>query len=807
MTKILSPEEQERRLGKVPPQVERSLRLTRFSLISEALLAAFWPSLTYLFLLLALGLSGLLEALGGWLHLAVLLCLLLGLVALLVRGWRRLAWPTQAEVRHRTEQASALPNRPLTAYLDREVAGGDDPVTVALYRRHRTRMHALLSQLRPAGPRPVLAARDRYAVLPLAALLLLVAFFAAGGDAWNRLAAALVPGLQAAPVQPMSLEAWVDPPDYTELAPIYLSASDGETVTIPAGSRVIAQVEGLTGAPRLQLDAVETPFETLAPGLHRLESEVDAGTRLAIVEGERELAAWPIAVLPDRAPTVGFTGEVAESDRKALMLPFMAEDDYGLETVTAELTLVQGGDGKAIDYILAAPEGSSAKVEGENYHDLTAHPWAGLPANLTLVASDGRGQEGRSETLQIVIPERVFSHPVAKELIALRRRLTLAPDQRKPVILGLDRVMEAPEAFDHDLVVALAVIDSAIRLLRDRSEAAVPEVQDVLWETALRLEEGDVSLMVQELRDIQKRLQEALDRGASEEEIEALLDELEEAMQRYLQAMAEEMQRRMERGELPQQMPENSQFVPSESLQQMMQELRDLNKAGARDLARQRLEQLQRLLENLQAMPYGQPDPSAAETLEQMRQLEGMMRRQQELMDQSYRQQQGEGEEPLSGNAPAQDQLRRELGQMMRDLAEQMGEVPQNLGRAEQAMRRAGEALRGEDAEGATQSQGEALEQMRQGLSDLAQRMQPQMGPQRSGEGMAPMGNRREDSQDPLGREAGQGRIDTRDNIGIPEAGELTRAREILEELRQRRDDPSRPEQEQQYIERLLDFF
>lgn len=828
MTKLVAPHEQERRLGKIPRQVFRALKYTRMSLISEALMAAFWPAVTLVFAILALALSGLLERLEGWLHLVVLAALGVALIALLWRGLRRLTWPKPEEVRQRTEEASDLPNRPLSGFLDKSVATSDDPIAVALYRRHRTRMHALLPQLRPAGPRPVVAARDRFALLPLAGLLFLVALVGAGGDAWNRLSAAVVPGLQAAPVQPMSLEAWVDPPDYTDLAPIYLSATSGETVELPAGSRLIAQVEGIDAVPILRLDLTDTTFETLAPGLHRLEDIIEGGDRLAIVEGERELAAWPIAVIPDQAPTVAFTGNVAESDRKALMVPFTALDDYGLETVSAHLKLIDGGRGEDLTYILAAPEGSSAEVRGENYQDLTAHPWAGLPAELTLVAVDGRGQTGSSKTLPIVIPERVFSHPVAKQLIELRRHLTVAPDVREPIIHALDKILDTPEAFAHDLVVALAVIDSGSRLAGDESQNAVTAAQILMWEAALRLEEGDVSLLVQELRDIQKRLQEALDKGASEEEIEALLDELEDAMQRYLQAMAEEMQRRMERGEM-QPIPENSQFVPNESLQQMMDELRELNKAGARDLARQRLEQLQRLLENLQAAPFGQPDPSAAETLEQMRALEGMLRRQQELLDESYRAQQegqgqqpgqqdgeqqgegqgnrGQGKGPLSGNAPAQDQLRRELGQMMRDLAQQLGEVPEHLGRAEQAMRRATDALEGEDAQGAAGAQGEALEQMRQGLSDMAQRMVPQTGPPQDGQGMAPTGGRRENTQDPLGREAGQGRIDTRENIGIPDAGELTRAREILEELRERRDDQFRPAQERDYIERLLDFF
>ena len=491
--------------------------------------------------------------------------------------------------------------------------------------------------------------------------------------------------------------------------------------------------------------------------------------------------------------------------------------------MTVELHLAEGGDGKPHSYILTAPEGSSTEVGGENYRDLTAHPWAGLDAMLTLLAEDGRGQTGRSGRLPVVIPERIFTHPVAQRLVALRKRLSLAPQRRKPIARALDALLEQPQDFGQDLVAALAMIAAAARLEQDRRPAAVEQVQSLLWETALRIEEGDVSLLTQELRDIQKRLQEALDRGAPEEEIEALLNRLEEAMQRYLQAMQEELQRRIERGEIqPMELPENSRTVPAESLRQMLEELRELNEAGARDLARQRLEQLQRLLENLRAAPLAPPDPSARQTLEQLRRLEGMLRRQQELLDRSYRaqqqaqQQEGQqnGQQPgrnrdgqaLSGNAPAQEALRRQLGRMLRDLAEQLGEVPQNLGRAEQAMRRAGEALEGEDAQGAAEAQGEALSQMRRGLSELAQGLSPQLGPQPEGQGMAPAGGRGR-QRDLLGREAGQGPIDSGENIGIPDAGELTRARELLEELRERRDDRNRPAEERDYMERLLDFF
>ena len=44
-------------------------------------------------------------------------------------------------------------------------------------------------------------------------------------------------------------------------------------------------------------------------------------------------------------------------------------------------------------------------------------------------------------------------------------------------------------------------------------------------------------------------------------------------------------------------------------------------------------------------------------------------------------------------------------------------------------------------------------------------------------------------------------------DVGIPDAGDLQRAREILDELRSRAGDRLRPEMELDYIERLLRRF
>jgi hypothetical protein len=70
--------------------------------------------------------------------------------------------------------------------------------------------------------------------------------------------------------------------------------------------------------------------------------------------------------------------------------------------------------------------------------------------------------------------------------------------------------------------------------------------------------------------------------------------------------------------------------------------------------------------------------------------------------------------------------------------------------------------------------------------------------------GMRP---RRKADRDPLGRERnGNGSYDQGD-VAIPDQGELQKSREILDELRRRSGERSRPEIERDYIDRLLKRF
>jgi len=128
------------------------------------------------------------------------------------------------------------------------------------------------------------------------------------------------------------------------------------------------------------------------------------------------------------------------------------------------------------------------------------------------------------------------------------------------------------------------------------------------------------------------------------------------------------------------------------------------------------------------------------------------------------------------------------------------------LGEADNAMGDAGGKLGEGNADGAVDSQGQALDALRKGAQSLAQAMQQGEG---DGQGDGP-GNRVGRQQnggnqsDPLGRPL-RGREYGDDlTVKIPGEIDVQRVRRILEELRRRLADPQRPQIELDYIERLL---
>ena len=121
-------------------------------------------------------------------------------------------------------------------------------------------------------------------------------------------------------------------------------------------------------------------------------------------------------------------------------------------------------------------------------------------------------------------------------------------------------------------------------------------------------------------------------------------------------------------------------------------------------------------------------------------------------------------------------------------------------------MQEAEKALRDGDLKGASEAESRALDQLRQGARSMAEQMMKQRN-QRMGQGQGgPNGPR--GPLDPLGRapSATDG-SDPGTGVKVPDQIDVQRAREILEELRRRLGENTRPTFELEYLERLLKQF
>ncbi|MGT2439124.1 DUF4175 family protein [Bradyrhizobium betae] len=130
------------------------------------------------------------------------------------------------------------------------------------------------------------------------------------------------------------------------------------------------------------------------------------------------------------------------------------------------------------------------------------------------------------------------------------------------------------------------------------------------------------------------------------------------------------------------------------------------------------------------------------------------------------------------------------------------------------AMGDAGNQIGEGDADGATASQGKAIDALRKGMQDLAD----SMGGQQQGEGQEPgdgegpgqaVGRQQGNGErtDPLGRPLRGKEYSDDYTVKIPGEIDAQRARRIIEELRRRLSDPARPQIELDYLERLLKDF
>ena len=824
------------------------LRLARAALLWERVWPAAWPALCVLGILTVAALFDVLPRLPGAVHAGVLVLFAIafaGAVAWGARAARIGRWPDPIMARRRIEAASGLAHRPLEALADRPSAPLDGPAAL-LWAAHQRRMAEAVRRLRVGWPVSGLARRDPLGVRSVLAILLLLAAIDAGADWRDRVTRAFRPAFDGgnAAIAP-SFDLWLTPPEYTGLAPQFLRTGDNETVRVALGSALLAQVHGGGAVPRLAIDGDTSDFAALDKENFRVEATLTAGKLITLSQGGTVLGRWPIEIIPDNPPTIAFAHMPKPTARAALRLDYQAEDDYGVESAKAVIRRQGAGPRdaprdapgevpeEAIELELPLPGLHLKEAAAVSYHDLSPHPWAGLPVEIRLVATDALGQTGESEPVRMVLPERVFHHPVARAIIDQRKELAKDPGSAEAVAEILADLNKRPVLYRDDTVVYLALRLAEERLRHEQGREAVAAIEQLLWDTALRIEDGHMSIAERELRRLQQALQDALAKGAPDAEIERLMGELKEALDRYLQALAQDLQRQ------PNQATplDPSQVLTGRDLQRMLDRAGELARSGAREEARELLSQLQNMLENLRAARPGQMQQQGANQPQQlMRGLQELMQRQQQLLDRSFRAQRQQNQQNRSGQPgqqsgqqpgqqPGNDQadtgqtgdmgdaagqqegLRRTLGEIMRQLGDGMGDIPEPFGRAERAMRDAAGALQRSRPGDAIGPQTEALDQLQQAARDFAQQLQQRLGSNGEAAGATDRDPRDRLERDPFGRPLSNNGSFDQGDVKIPDENILQKSRRILDELRRRAGERFRPPIELDYIERLLKRF
>ncbi len=869
--------------GAVPPpdsgfsrRLDRLVDLARAALIWEKLWRAIMPPLLIAGLFITLSFAGLwLEVTRVWRIAGVVLFGLAFAAALLPLF--RLGQPSRREALSRIDRDSGLAHRPASSLDDALANAGEDPATRALWTLHRLRMARNVAALRAGLPSPRMVDFDRYALRAGVLVALIASAFVAGPEKYARVASAFDWRAAAGQDGGYRVDAWIDPPLYTGKPPVLLKlAAEGastdrpEKIVVPIGSTVIVRTSGgdlrLETAGGLEEAAkaaakeagkppAKTPPAKIPPAKtalvkaaqpvpddheHRLVLRGDA--RLAIRHSGALLGFFDLVVIPDKPPRIELTDAPRANLRGSLTLSYKIEDDYGVAAAAADFAdpHVEGAKGRLRSLVappriaLVLPPGPGGLGETEMTTDLSDHPWAGARVKMTLTASDEGGNDGKSDPIEISLPQKHFVKPLARALAEQRRDLVLFPDDKDRVETALEALMIAPEVFATSTSVYLG-LDVATHMLRQaKSDADLLAVADFLWNMALQIENGDLSDAERDLRAAERQLREALQRNAPDEEIRKLTENLRAAMDKFLNELADQQQRERNAQDQSAPGPNGPKSISRKDLQAMLDRMQEMARAGDRASAQRMLEQLQNTLDNLEMAQHRQANPGRREMSRALNELDRMMREQQNLRDETHRQgqsqegqgQQGWGQDQEQGQGQGQGQgqeqgqgqdgsealrqqqqaLRNRLEQLQKQLR-QTGQSEQGLDDARRAMQEAEQGLAqgGEKGNGAAvDAQGRALEALHRGAEQLAQQMQGKGEGESEGDEASPQAEQ-EGGTDPLGRPIGGGspfNPNSRyDPMGLPAA---QRAQRVLEELRRRLSDPSRPREEMDYLERLL---
>ena len=733
---VFTPNELRRTLDKL----RWPLRLTWGGMVAEAVVRAFWPLLTVVLMVLAalmLGVQDVLPVEAVWALAGVSAAAALGAM---IHAARRFRMPTRDAAMARLDES--LPGRPLQALLDEAAIGSDDDAAMAVWRAHKARMaaRALTARAIPGDLR--ISDRDPFALRYAAVLAFAVALVF--GSIWRVGSVAdMTPGGDGLANGPV-WEGWAEPPRYTGKPTLYLNDQDTAALSLPAGTLITLRFYGEVGALRLAETVSGRAAGAFDPaGAAQDFTVIQDG--VITIDGPKG-RQWNVAMRADRPPRVELLGDPVVSALGEMRLPFAARDDYGVEAGEARILL----DLAAVDRrygLMADPEpraeivvplpmpiaGNRVSFEENIIDDFSKHPWANLPVKMSLSVLDAAEQIGQTIPQDMVLPGRRFFDPAAAAVIEMRRDLLWARTNARRMAQVLRAVSYRPQDIFRTQTTALRLRRMIERVEVHARYGLSDEVQgdlaEDLWGLAIELEEGVLADALERMRRAQERLQEAMKNGASDEEIAELMDELRRATEDYIQQLQRQQAQEREGQDGPPQPQGESMQMTQDDLQRMMDRIQELMEQGRMEEAAQALAELQELMENMRVTESQQGQGSQSPGEQAMEGLADTLREQQGLSDQAFRDLQ-EQFNPNAGAGESQGNEGRNGGEGRGQSHE--GQNGQGEGSGEQQ----GEGQQGQAQDG--QAPGEmGLAERQQALRDELRRQQGRLPGQGSEAGQA----------------------------------------------------------------------
>ena len=743
----------------------------------------------------------------------------------------------------------------------------------------------LLKKLRIPWLRTQLSRKDPHALRFIALLVFASGGFVAGSNWRQRIINGLAPISSSVFTLPQehSINLWIKPPDYTQLPEMHLSGMgryDGE-LKIPEGSTYRIRIRNPFKnflAPRLRMGTTNIPLTYMEDGLYGKEGTIQPGKSMRITQVFLPRATWPYSYVIDTPPEIRSNNVLEEQkqsippyeilDDGQLRFPLIVKDDYGVKELQMTMRLDEliedaplGQETIKTRLVMSQP---NTEFKIAPIYDLAWHSWAGLPVTIEFTAIDHKGQSTALEKISLVLPERIFKHPLAKSLIAARKALAWNYKYSlKQIALNLEYQLRNPELFQNNPVIFLAIRSASSRLFHNDKKPdeqrmkSIHEVIDLLWKTALVVEEGDVIIALRELRDAQRALENAMrNPNVDEQEIQALMEQLREKMINYFTEVAREMQKRIAGGEnMPPLSAEDfGSLITPDTLATLMAQIEQAMRNGNEQQAQELMSQLQRMMEMIDPSKGAKLPKDMQMMREGINELQKLIERQKALIKQTEiqsdiqrsletdnnassgitrrdlpaieqmlknfgmdtippapegKKQPKQNEDEFqqvdtSQNKVEQDALRYILGQLMMDMAEKMDEVPEKMGMAEQEMRNSAEKLAKNNPIDSIPHQNSAVQYLKDSQEGLAKQFRQRMQ-QMVGMGLSGSGQR----LDPLGRpyDDGESGQNPETAIKIPDETEQKRVDKIIRKLRQRSSDRSRSREEIEYYQRLLRQF